>query len=295
VSTALDALTGWVLFGGLLLAVGAIVGRWVILPLASRPDDPVPSQRTTRSAEVGTVAGLLILVGLALYLVRQVREFRDPFVPLSEDLSLLLGTAWGHTWIAAVVGAVLVVAATALARSGHSAGWWLATPIVLSLAVFPGLTGHAAGAENRTLALIFDAMHVGAAGAWMGGLALVLYLEARRAGATSLLPELVPAFSRVAMASVTVLVLTGLFSSWSHLQGVAALVTTNYGRILSLKLLLVAVVLGFGARNFRFLTPGLGTDAGDDAMRRSAAIELAVAQIVLIVTAVLVRTSPVGH
>lgn len=97
------------------------------------------------------------------------------------------------------------------------------------------------------------------------------------------------------MASVALLVLTGLYASWSHLDSLGALATTTYGRILSLKLLLVAVILAFGARNFKALTPKLGTDRGDDAMRRSAAVELAVAQIVLLVTAVLVRTSPIGH
>ena len=61
------------------------------------------------------------------------------------------------------------------------------------------------------------------------------------------------------------------------------------------KLVLVAVVLGLGALNYRRLAPRLGSSAGDRALRRSAAWELVVANLVLVVTAVLVRTSPLGH
>lgn len=295
----LDALTGWTLFSGLLLGIGVVAGRWIILPSAIGADDARHDRLVSRSAGLGAGGALLVFVGLAFYLVRQVLEFRDPFAPLGEDLSLLMSTSWGTSWVAAAVGSLVVAAGMLAARSGRNVGWWVATPAALLLAGFPGLTGHASGADElRALALAFDGLHVWAAGAWMGGLALVLYLEARErssGGAASLLPDLVPAFSPVAMASVALLVLTGLFASWSHLEGLEALWTTSYGRILSLKLLLVAAVLGFGARNFRLLTPLLGTDAGDRTMRRSAAVELAIAQIVLIVTAILVRTSPMGH
>ncbi len=60
-----------------------------------------------------------------------------------------------------------------------------------------------------------------------------------------------------------------------------------------LKLVVVAVVLALGTRNFRILTPRLGTGEGAHAMQRSALLELAAAQIVLPVTALLVRTSAI--
>lgn len=296
----LDALTGWTLFAGLLVVIGVVVGRWVILPLAFAAEKGVGLGPAERAAALGVAGALSVAVGVALYLGRQLREFRDPFVPMTEDLSLLMSTPWGRSWIAAAVTSAALLAGLLAARSGRRAGWWVATPAALALATFPGLTGHAAGVEAyRSLALAADALHVCAAGAWMGGLALVVYLEARErrssSGAASLLPRLVPAFSRVAVASVSVLVLTGLFASWSRLESPGALFTTTYGRTLALKLLFVTAALGIGARNFRILTPRLGTPEGNGAMRRSAALELAVAQLVLLATAVLVRTSPTGH
>lgn len=278
------------------------MARWAILPRALEGEEPIGPIARERAAGLGVAGACLTLLGLALYLVRQLVDFHDPFVPLSEDLGLLMSTPWGTTWTWAAAGAVVLPATFVLARSGKSAGWWLATLIALALAAFPGLTGHAASVEGyRTLALAADTAHVWAVGAWIGGLALVLRLEAgwRKSGngtSSSLLPRLVPAFSPVAMGAVGLLTLTGVFAAWTRLEGgFGGLLSTGYGRTLLLKLGLVAVVLTFGARNFRILTPLLGEDSGDDALRRSAAMELAVAQLVLVVTALLVRTSPTGH
>jgi len=84
----------------------------------------------------------------------------------------------------------------------------------------------------------------------------------------------------------------GLFASWVHLDGVGALVTSAYGRLLLLKLALVAGVLALGALNSKRLTPTLGAPAGRSAMRRSATLGFALANLLLAVTAVLVRASP---
>jgi len=175
-----------------------------------------------------------------------------------------------------------------------------ATPILFALGAFPGLTGHAAGEENlRALALVADAMHVWAAGGWMGGLAVVFYLDRtwRRESpdATSVLPALVPVFSLVAMASVGTLALTGTFAAWLHLPSIGSLFSTNYGRTLLLKLGLVGIVLALGGLNYKVLTPRLGTRQGNEQMRNAGAFELLVAQAVLLVTALLVRMSPMDH
>lgn len=298
-TAVLSAATGWILFGGLTLATGAVAAHWLILPGAFAGERGVATAYSRLVAKFGKSGGLLVLVGLLSYFVRQLQEFRDPFVPWQEDADLLLtGTAWGRVWLTAAVGSLVAVWAFALAGRNRPWAWWVATPVMLGLGAFPGLTGHAAAAEEyRTVVLIADSMHVWAAGAWVGGLAVVLLLErsARLSGSGSVLPALVPAFSPVAMAGVGTLIVTGTFASWSHLPSFAALVTTGYGRTLLVKLAAVAVVLALGARNFRLLTPGLGSEEGVEAMRRSAAIELIVAQVVLVATAVLVRTSPMDH
>ena len=270
----MSAVTGWVLFGGLTICVGAVVSRWVMLPRAFASSNPSILERRNETARLGMAGALMAVVGVGFYFARQLQEFRDPFVPWTEDASLLLtGTAWGTAWLRAAIASVVAVVAFKVAAGGRSWGWWLSTPVVLGLCAFPGLTGHAAAVEGlRSIALLADATHVLAAGAWLGGLAVVLHLERISYGdgdaRVSLLPALVPAFSPIAMVSVGTLIVTGTFASWSHLPGFGALVSTGYGRTLLLKLGVVAVVLGLGARNFRTLTPRLGATEGNDAMRR---------------------------
>jgi len=294
----LSAVTGWTLFAGLALSLGAVASRWLIIPRGFPQGDPPGARLREEAARVGQMGGLLLMLGLSLFFVRQLIEFRDPFSAWVDEATLLLGTSWGRSWMVAGVASVVGVASLSVARR-RDHGWRIATPIVLALGAFPALTGHAAAEERfRALYILADVAHVWGAGAWIGGLAVVLWLEWRSSSGAesraSLLPALVPAFSTVAIGAVGALVVTGTFASWTHLPSPGALFTTTYGRLLAAKLGLVALVLALGARNFRVLTPRLGTEGGNRAMRRSALFELAVAQIVLIVTALLVRTSPMG-
>ena len=292
-SAFLDAVTGWTLFGGLVATTGAVTTRWLVLP-RSHPG-AVPPAQTDDVARIGAVGALALVVGLGLFFLRQLVEFRDPFSPWSDEASLLLGTAWGRTWVWASVGALVLLCMFAIARR-HPAGWWGALLLVAAVDAFPALTGHAAAAERWSVLFVAaDTLHVLAAGAWIGGLATVRWLSRshrRSQAGMSLLPQLVPAFSPVAVAAVATLVATGALASWELLPSPGAFLTSTWGRLLLLKLVVLAGVLALGARNFRVLTPRLGSSEGNTAMRRSAALELAVAQVVLIVTALLVRTSP---
>lgn len=301
-TASLAAITGWLLFAALVLASGSLTGRWLIVPrtgaAAPRPADGTRRELLDSAARLGFLAALLLPVAMALVFLRQLAEFRDPFATWGEDALLLSGTAWGGTWKVAAAASVAAPFAFALCRAGRPGAWVAATLLVVGLCAFPALTGHAAGTQAlRPVTLVADTLHVLAAGCWMGGLAFVLFAERRRSRAqpdASLLPELVPLFSPVAVVSVAVLVATGVLASWVHLGGLAALSTTDYGRFLSIKLILVAIVLALGATNWRVLTARLGSPDGVDALRRSALTELAVGQLVLLVTAVLVRTSPMG-
>lgn len=56
-------------------------------------------------------------------------------------------------------------------------------------------------------------------------------------------------FSRLAFGSVTLLAISGLYQGWIHVGTLAILAHTDYGRVLLLKLLLFAAMLGCGAFN----------------------------------------------
>jgi putative copper export protein len=54
----------------------------------------------------------------------------------------------------------------------------------------------------------------------------------------------------------------------------------------------VALVALTGAYNWRRLLPSLGQETGTRRLQRSARVEVAIAIVVLIITAILVATSP---
>lgn len=296
--SVVGAATGWLLFTGLVLTAGATAARWLVIPGAYGPGAE-RDRSIAAAARLGLAGALTLPVAMALVFRRQLLEFRDPFATWTEDATLLLrDTEWGGTFLLAAGATALLAIVWGFVAGGRGWAWIAATPLAAGLSAYPALSGHASGTGDLSRFTVpADTMHVLAAGAWVGGLAFVLYADARsrRERGGSELPRLVPAYSPVAVVSVGVLGLTGVFASWAQLDGLAALAGTTYGRLLVGKLALVAVVMVLGLRNWKRLTPTLATPEGPAALRRSAMLELAIAQLVLLVTAVLVRTSPLGH
>ena len=120
----------------------------------------------------------------------------------------------------------------------------------------------AAVSSGPWLATTLDWLHQVAAAAWAGGLfafALLVPRLLRRlkpAARTAILAEIVPRFSRLAIVSVVVLGLTGLFQSWLQVTTVPAL-GTLYGVSLLVKLALIAPMLALGAANLFLSRPRL--------------------------------------
>ena len=103
---------------------------------------------------------------------------------------------------------------------------------------------------------------------------------------------LVTAFSPFALSCATLVAASGLALAWLHVGAVDALVASGYGRTLLVKLALVAVVAALGAWHWRRVRPALGEESSARRVRRTSAVELLVAALALVVTAVLVATPP---
>jgi putative copper export protein len=234
-------------------------------------------------AAVTAVGAGLGLLGVAW---RQADELRFPGDPLTDAFSMLLGTQWAAAWWAAAGGCVVLLLGAMIARRIDTLGWALVAVGLVPLVVFPALTGHANGAEQRLIALGLDVVHVVAAGKWIGTLGVMVLIG------RPWLDRLVPAFSPIAVGSVAALVVTGAAAGWREVGTLSGYWETGYGRILLLKLAIFAAVAVLGAINWRRLTPRLGSPDGDRAMGRSATFEFLLGQAVLLVTAILVRASP---
>ncbi|MEV7556394.1 copper resistance protein CopC [Streptomyces sp. NPDC089795] len=103
------------------------------------------------------------------------------------------------------------------------------------------LSEHASTGVQPGIAMPADILHLMAVATWLGGLAALLV-------ALHKVPKIeraaVRRFSRVAFVSVLVLAVTGVYQSWRQLGSWSALTGTDYGRLLLLKVGLVAVLLG---------------------------------------------------
>ncbi len=206
-----------------------------------------------------------------------------------------------------------------------TAPWMFAAVVAgVALVATPGVGGHAGSGILVPLAVVADAAHLAAVSLWLGGLVLLFAAFLPRAGADELRSAL-PRYSQLALASVVAIVVTGTFQSWRQVGSFGALRDTDFGRLLVIKLLLFGVIIVAAAfsrevvnRTFRARTaraheqvtvggpaPVSGGSGGfdgeleplDDAtevrnLRRSVLVEVGLAVVVLIVTALLVNAPP---
>ncbi len=212
-------------------------------------------------------------------------------------MPLLSDTVWGWGWLTGAAATVLI-AASLIIGSGQRA-WWHVTAVgTIALAFSFSITGHAASTTNPLAHVIFDAIHVMAAGGWLGTLLVVstiglhsvmmLPLEKRASAAA----ELIGAFSTFAITCVATLLITGTIAAWSHLPTISALWTTQYGSALWRKLMFIAFTGLVGVFNWRYVKPRLSKAETIATLRKSAAAELMIGVLVVIITAILVGTSP---
>ena len=305
----------WLQFIAMLLTIGAVVFRQLVLRVLRReqtPDSPMLDGAEARAARIGHIAVGILALTLLLRLLAQSYAMHGAAGAWNVRLSaqMIAHTMWGKGWLLQLVGlAVAGVgfqvadrARRAHAVFGHSAmhrrtGWLIAAIGVVILAFSPAVAGHAASVPGfRALGVLADALHILAASGWLGSLTLVLTAGLPAAMALAdgergpMVAALINAFSPVALASAAVVTITGVFAAWLHVGHVPNLWGTRYGITLLVKLGILGVVALTGFYNWRFVQPTLGTDAATVHLRRSARVEVAVAILVLLVTAVLVAT-----
>lgn len=231
------------------------------------------------------VSAAALILGSLLLLQRQMQALE---MSGDEAVAVLRDTAWGHGWTQLAV-ASLLASITLLFPTGRTSSLALVMT-ALGVAAAMGGLGHAAADEQWPLgARLLDAMHVAAMGAWIGGLVTTLVIT----GVTgfALREAAWRTFSRTATIMAPVTVLTGLGSGARLLLDTtpAAMVTSDYGRLLLIKSVLVIGVLIIGARQRSRIHRGERTE------NRTIWVEIGVAAAVLLVTAVLTGTEPPGE
>jgi putative copper resistance protein D len=275
-------------------AAVVLFGELAFALAVARPD----AAAMRRLLRVAAWALALVFVSGALWLAAQAQAMSGAPLALAldrETLAAVLGeTLFGRVSVLrfAAAAALAIALVVLRARALVVAGALLSGALLASIA----WTGHAAAEQgaDRAVHLCADALHLLAAGAWVGSLwplAAALRTEDPAAAARA-----ARRFSALGIACVTTLLVTGVANAWYTVGGVPALVGTEYGRLLSAKLALFAAMLAFAAVNRLRLTPRLPASPPAAAqLRRNAFVEAALGLAVLGVVGALGVTVPAVH
>jgi copper transport protein len=221
------------------LAAALLIGTAVFVTVC-RPPDSGPLRRLVW-------AGWWTLLGATLALLVLRAPYESGAGPAAAfDASAFERTLTTRPGLVLLIRlALLPLAALFLVRLLRRTEWsraWLAAGTVLSvaLALTWAAAEHASAGIQVPVAMASAVLHVLAMAVWLGGLAALLRTLYRASAAPA---AMVARFSRLAFASVTVLVVTGVYQAWRGLGSGNALTDTSYGRLLTLKLAAVLLLL----------------------------------------------------
>lgn len=279
------------MYVGVLVAIGTCGAEWFSRE-ASRKASRKASEALASGALSDTTrvinarrrwamrAWLAIFVSLLVMLVTQCVALE--LLPTRSDLAMLLRqTTWGAGWSAMAASALVGALATAV-----RAALPIRMLLLVAFAVSMSGVGHAAADEMPVLARALDTVHVISLGVWIGTLLCI----GRDAA-----PSTWDRFSRAAVIAAPLSVFAGVGGAFRRLGAadvstiVSTIMTSDYGRLLAGKTVLVLIILAMGARHrSQVAERGVPTAAGVRA-------EVILAALVLLVTAVLTGTAPPGE
>ena len=262
------------------------IGIALVYRLTDREDESESACRGQSRRWLGTLARVvaaLILASLVFRLwVQTASAFGTADAWLLDNLRVIaLESRWGQGWRLQMLAAFALLGAAYL-----SPGWRFAPSAfalsALALALSMPLLGHAAGSSFR---YGVHAVHNLGAAMWLGTLGVVTIAAWRDPepsdGSTA---TLIKRFSPLALAAAAAVAASGAIAAWTYVGSWAAMWTTEYGRVLTMKLLGVVTVGVCGWTNWHEVR------AGRQPMRAVMTFEWAMALVVLALTGALTET-----
>ncbi len=258
-------------FGATALLAGALLFRAAVAaaPAAASPAATALVDRQTRWLAGDALA--TSLVSGIFWFALTAAEMGN--LPLSDAIKfdvlqmIAVGTQFGS--VASIRFALAIASAVLLALDRAKRVRWLSVAAAVALAASIAWTGHSGSGfgASGNVQLTADALHLIAASAWIGGLlplALLLSFARNRSDPWLAIARAVTRrFSILGIISVATLIASGATNAWFLVGSLKALIGTEYGRVLMLKLALFLALLVIAAVNRNVLTPQLVSDSAN--------------------------------
>jgi copper transport protein len=156
--------------------------------------------------------------------------------------------------------------------------------------------GHSRSQAAPWLGVPVDVLHTAAAATWLGGLAALVFVVIPKVD-TERGVAAFDRFGRVAERAVAALVVTGIIQMLRLHGNPLSMLTNRHGLLLIVKISLVALMLWLAARNRRELGAQRRRESTQPKtlrrlLVRASLIETAIGAVVLVITSVLVATTP---
>ena len=298
-------------FAATAVMTGTLIFREVVAEAAScsaRPAAIIVRTQTLRVAWIFlAVAAASGMIGLLLAAASMSGLSFGESMTLDVLSTVVNETQFGRVSEIRLVLAVIIAGGLAYDRFPLARGLALAMSLGFTAALaWTGHAGSTAGAMG-ILHLAADTLHLLAAAIWMGGLvSLVLLLSVSRNDQTdagvSFARDATQRFSTMGVAIVVVVLATGIINAWILVGSWQALIVTDYGRLLMLKVALFGVMLLTAAVNRFWLTPRLVLPSGSEPqfkvfrrLARNSMIEIVLASMIFAIVGMLGTLHPAIH
>ena len=187
--------------------------------------------------------------------------------------------------IAALVAIVVAIAARIVLRPA----WAGVLMAIALLALIPmALAGHTAQSGDHDYATDSMLFHLGGVTLWVGGLIAFLGLARQRARRLDVIAR---RYSTMALVAFIAVAVSGVINAWIRIPYLSDLWTTDYGRLVVAKSVLLVVLGTIGYLHRRRTLPAIGTDRDPRPLIRLAIVEVGIMAATIGVAAALGRTA----
>jgi putative copper resistance protein D len=232
--------------------------------------------------------------------------------PLAEVFSILplflLKTKYGIFSLTRIILTLLMALTMSLYVFYRNAKWPALTGVFFSILLIATLaiSGHQGTKGYLSIPFFLDVIHTAAISIWIGGIFLICcsyadLMKRSEQEINHICLKVANRFSRIATLCVTVIVVSGLVLSFYNVKNWAALITTDYGIVLSIKISLVLLIILLGGLNKLLFIPGMQKTHDTNRsqftscsgkLHTTIRIEAILGLIILLTTGILTHLSP---